>query len=697
MKYASLFLPLRENFRNTVGDTVLPNKVYKNEIPSDVRPIAEYEEMGGVVIAYPGTVKDQKHPQLPPTGPRQFGIPNELIVRMQQLDKEPDGDEPDKNAVHIFILCADESQLGVILKDLGATAKELGLRFRQDLVHLVPWDTDTYWTRDYAPWWIFHGSTQRFGIANHRYTTLGGGSVGNVEGAEDAGDGKGIFRPNDEYGAVKLSDYFNAPIRKWNKEHKNKKVTPHEWFELGLLNVGGNYMSTTTGVVASSYLVATQNELPEEVNIGVQEKIDERMEYVLSQFNRFMGAHKYIGLSDPTGTYIGHIDCWGKFISDSKVVIADSKDPKIKAKLDEIASYLEQEGFTVYRIMCQPIVCNEEETTASYVNCFILNKVVYVPITGDPTYDNAAIKVFKDALGEEYTIIGILGKKETPWLGTDSIHCRTREIPRTVVNNWKRCMTSSFAEYKIRESYLLSVNDNLESVSGNLRSVSGNLEKVAERTKGVDTLVKVPYIKPAALKLAKKHVDTWSVQQIENDNKTRLYAVPVPSENSYIWVSDVPIDAGDVMNVYKHIRSISQTSTIHIDSGTHGDEDGKNVVDGGARYSEFEFFMEDLHTIANDDCTSIHVISSYAPEIYPFKNANHIILAWCYSIKTLARTEKMQDFLESWEQPREAQEVHLELDDMQNYYYQTMLPEKTVYATNPKHVFAVEKRHFQQK
>lgn len=91
--------------------------------------------------------------------------------------------------------------------------------------------------------------TGSYAIVKHTYTTLGGGSVGLVEGAEgvDPHEGLGIFRPNDDYGAVALSDFLNGPVRAWNKAEwkpSKKKLTPlavHDWYFSGLLDVGGNY------------------------------------------------------------------------------------------------------------------------------------------------------------------------------------------------------------------------------------------------------------------------------------------------------------------------------------------------------------------------------------------------------------------------------------------------------------------------
>jgi hypothetical protein len=160
---------------------------------------------GGVLIAYPGTIAPAlNREQRVSSGPRAFGIPNELIVRMQQNDTD--------HPVHIFGMCEDSAQREIIVRDMQRTASDLGLVFNPDHLHLVLWDTDTFWTRDFGPWWVYNHATRHFGIAKHSYTTLGGGAVGLVEGAENVPptEGLGIFRPNDDYGAVKLSDFRNT-------------------------------------------------------------------------------------------------------------------------------------------------------------------------------------------------------------------------------------------------------------------------------------------------------------------------------------------------------------------------------------------------------------------------------------------------------------------------------------------------------
>jgi agmatine/peptidylarginine deiminase len=207
-------------------------------------------------------------------------------------------------------------------------------------------------------------------------------------------------------------------------------------------------MVTNDGVIASSYLVATQNELPlpahDQTKNPSAEVIEQRMKYILEQLNRFMGVNTYHVLSDPTGTYIGHIDCWGKFLDDHTVLIAEPDNEKIKIGLNHIATQFKEWEFHVFRVKCQDIYLPQvappdNATTAAYTNSLILNDHVYVPIVGPPheDHDRNALAVYQSAL-PHHTIVGIPAKYDTPWLGTDALHCRTHEVPREVVDNWLR-------------------------------------------------------------------------------------------------------------------------------------------------------------------------------------------------------------------------------------------------------------------
>lgn len=234
-------------------------------------------------------------------------------------------------------------------------------------------------------------------------------------------------------------------------------------------------MCTTDGRIASSYLVATQNEMPSDEycdgNITT-DSIDRRMNYIMEQSNRFLGAQRYYALVDPTGTYIGHIDCWGKFLSDNTLLLAKTSDAAINEGLSKIEEFLtdcyDADGrgiaLTVKRVECPDIYVPdggaECATTAPYTNSLILNDCVYVPIA-DEKYEEenkAALKAYEEAYSGKYKIYGIRGKKGTPWLGTDALHCRTNAIPRKVVDNWLK--SQGLDKEKTGEPIIRPITDN---------------------------------------------------------------------------------------------------------------------------------------------------------------------------------------------------------------------------------------------
>lgn len=76
-------------------------------------------------------------------------------------------------------------------------------------------------------------------------------------------------------------------------------------------------------------------------------------------------------------------------------------------------------------------------STTAYTNSLLLNEYVYVPIAGGEykKFDDEALNVYcKALLG--YEVVGISGKPEFPWPGTDFLHCRAMSVPREVVDNW---------------------------------------------------------------------------------------------------------------------------------------------------------------------------------------------------------------------------------------------------------------------
>ena len=299
--------------------------------PGPVRNIAEFERMEGVLIRYP------------------FGISTSIISEMSE-------------DLTIYCLVSSSSQNsaynsmnsgGVIMSN----------------VEFITGSTDSYWTRDYGPWWVVDGNRE-VGIVDFTYNRP---------------------RPNDNQAPQKVSNHLNTP-----------------YFATDIITAGGNYMTDGLGVGASSTLVYEENSMS---NSQIhQDMLD------------YYGIHTYHAIEDPNNTYIDHIDCWSKFLSPEKVLVREV--PTSHAQYDEIeevVDYFESitngygepwEIFRVYTPSNQP-----------YTNSIILNNKVIVPIANS-SWDDDAIVAYEEAM-PGYEVLGFTGS----WESTDAIHCRAKGIP----------------------------------------------------------------------------------------------------------------------------------------------------------------------------------------------------------------------------------------------------------------------------
>ncbi|MFO7790530.1 MAG: agmatine deiminase family protein, partial [Bacteroidales bacterium] len=100
----------------------------------DVRSIAEWERNQGVIIAYP-------------MWDSEFGIPISLIQQLADI-------------THVYLIYADDGDLS----DIQGILADGNVNTDSVSYHNVP--ADTYWTRDYSPWFIQHGTPPEAGIIN---------------------------------------------------------------------------------------------------------------------------------------------------------------------------------------------------------------------------------------------------------------------------------------------------------------------------------------------------------------------------------------------------------------------------------------------------------------------------------------------------------------------------------------------------
>ncbi len=299
--------------------------------PGLIRNIAEYERMEGVLIRYP------------------FGISTALIAEMSE-------------DVTVYCLVSSSQQ-----NSANSSMANGGVNM-ENVVYITG-STDSYWTRDYGPWWVVDGNRD-VSVVDFTYNRP---------------------RPNDNQAPSKMANYLDVP-----------------YFASDIVHAGGNYMTDGMGISASTDLVYVENSIPNSQVLQIMED--------------YYGIETYHVLDDPNNTYIDHIDCWGKYLSPTKVLIREV--PASHAQYGEIeatATYFGNstnewgESWDVYRVWTP----NDQP----YTNSLILNEKVLVPVTGS-SWDDEALAAYEEAM-PGFDILPFTGS----WESTDALHCRVKGIP----------------------------------------------------------------------------------------------------------------------------------------------------------------------------------------------------------------------------------------------------------------------------
>jgi len=228
--------------------------------------------------------------------------------------------------------------------------------------------TNTYWTRDYGPWFIFNNG--RMGIVDPIYNRP---------------------RPQDDVIPQVLGSEWGMSV-----------------YGMDLATPGGNHMSDGLGMSMSTRLV-----------------YDENTGYTHDEVDSIMMAYlnnDYEVLSYIESGGIHHIDCWAKFLNPTTIMVKDVPSSSSSyALLNARADYLSQQisawgqPYTIVRIYCP--------YGTAYTNSIILNDKVLVPIFNNGE-DNNALQTYSDAM-PGYEILGYTGS----WLDDDAIHCRAMGVP----------------------------------------------------------------------------------------------------------------------------------------------------------------------------------------------------------------------------------------------------------------------------
>jgi len=301
------------------------------------RQPAEFEPMEAVLIRYP------------------LGLPVELIAEMSK----------DVTVITIVQGGSQQAQAEALYQTYGVDLLNCSYLFAP---------SDTYWTRDYGPWFTF--TTQGLSVVDFNYA-------------------RG-YRPNDNNISSVFAEVESLPLSTMPLSHE-----------------GGNYMTDGHGISMSTDLVYSIN--TEHTSSQIQNIIHD-----------YLGVDTYHVVPDVNGEYIRHIDCWGKFLSPTTILIREvpSDHPQYD-EIEDVVSYIsEQQNCynTSYDIVRVYTPNNEP-----YTNSLILNEKVFIPIVGSEWDDNALATY--ETVMPGYEIYGFPAVPSRPWYSTDALHCRTKGIP----------------------------------------------------------------------------------------------------------------------------------------------------------------------------------------------------------------------------------------------------------------------------
>ena len=319
--------PVRnENFSETDPPTGTP------------RFVGEFEPMQGVMIRYP------------------LGIPTSLVAQLS-------------NNCHVYCVVASSSQ-----SSAQSSFQNAGVNMNN--VTFVNAPSDSYWIRDYGPWYIFEDRNPA--IVDNKYNRN---------------------RPNDDNMSQVFANFWNIPM-----------------YGMNLTHTGGNMMEDGRGHGVSDELVFQENSYNE---TNVRNKMRD-----------YLGIDPYHVTIDPQGDYIAHVDCWGKYLAPDKILIAQLPQSNSQYALyEQVAEYFATTNccwgypYRVYRVP-EP----GGYTLAPYTNSLILNKSVYVPMGDNASYNQGAIEVYQTAM-PGYDIVPVYNSDYyTSWENTDALHCRTRGV-----------------------------------------------------------------------------------------------------------------------------------------------------------------------------------------------------------------------------------------------------------------------------
>lgn len=301
--------------------------------PAPVRQPAEFDQMTGALIAYP------------------FGINYDVIAEMAEN-------------VTVCTIVNSLSQENTVLSQYS----NHGVDTDHCTFLIAP--TDTYWTRDYGPWFIFNGNNEQ-GITDFTYN-----------------------RPRPDDDAIPQAYATNQSI---------------PYYFMNLVTAGGNYMTDGQGTAISTTLVWEEN--PGMTHDQINQTVHD-----------YLGINTYHVVPDVNGEYIKHIDCWGKLLSPDTIMIRSvpTSHPQYHQIENAVAYFQNTTCCYGYPYHVARVYTPNNEP---YTNSLILNNKVLVPIEGGDPNDDLAIQSYQAAM-PGYEVLGFTGS----WQSTDALHCRVMGI-----------------------------------------------------------------------------------------------------------------------------------------------------------------------------------------------------------------------------------------------------------------------------
>jgi len=319
-------------------DEIGINQIVTSPPISPIRHCAQWEPVEGVLIRYDGAF---------------FALSYDLITSFSE-------------ELIVYVLC-EESDEQNAYDDMSAGGVNMAN------VAFINCITDSQWTRDYGPAFIFTNGLS--GLVDHVYNRP---------------------RPADDVVSWDIGAELGLDV-----------------YGTDLVASGGNFMSDGHDIAFSTDLILEENATLTYEDISLV-------------MNEYLGIEQYNVIPDISTEGIHHIDCWAKLLNEETILVKEVwPDHPDYAAIETNVATLETltncfgRPYNIIRVYCGKI---RQNTAACYTNSIILNDRVYVPLFGIDE-DAAALTTYEAAM-PGYEVLGFTGS----WLSDDAIHCRALGI-----------------------------------------------------------------------------------------------------------------------------------------------------------------------------------------------------------------------------------------------------------------------------